>query len=373
MASIQDRRKQGRGWRVQFRDPDGKMRNRSFAKWVDADSFASSVETDKRRGEYQDPHAGRVLLKDWAARWLAMTAPTLKPSTVESYRSLLDSRILPQFGKRRLSNLRPSDVQAFISELTAEGLGASRVRKVTIVLRMVMDAAVRDGLIRTNPVTGIRQPRIEREEAPYFAPAIVDAIADAMPTAEYVALIRLLGLGGLRFGEAAALTRDRVDVLRRRVMVRETLTEVGGHLHRTSTKTYQARAVPLSPGLSDQLAAHLAANVGPKADDPLFRGPAGGSLRYGAFYHRRWLPTLKALGLPAVGLHVLRHSAAARMIQAGGSPKAVQSILGHRSAAFTLSVYGHLFDTDLDDLAARLDSCSPDVAPTFTALDGGAR
>ncbi len=193
-----------------------------------------------------------------------MTAPTLKPSTVASYRSLLDSRILPRFGRRRLSALRPSDVQTFIAELTAEGLSASRVRKVAIVLRMVMDAAVRDGMIRTNPVTGIRQPRIEREEAAYFAPAVVDSIADAMPSTEYRTLVRVLGLGGLRFGEAAALTRDRIDVLRRRVMVRETLTEVGGHLHRTATKTYQARAVPLPPSVADELAAHLAADVGPR-------------------------------------------------------------------------------------------------------------
>ena len=44
------------------------------------------------------------------------------------------------------------------------------------------------------------------------------------------------------------------------------------------------------------------------------------------------------------------------MISAGASAKAVQTVLGHRSAAFTLTVYGHLFDTDLDDLAARLES-----------------
>ena len=61
------------------------------------------------------------------------------------------------------------------------------------------------------------------------------------------------------------------------------------------------------------------------------------------------------LGLPHAGLHVLRHSAAARMIQAGATPKAVQTVMGHQSAAFTRTVYGHLFDTDLDDLAARLD------------------
>jgi integrase len=43
------------------------------------------------------------------------------------------------------------------------------------------------------------------------------------------------------------------------------------------------------------------------------------------------------------------------MIGADASLKAVQAILGHRSAAFTLTVYGHLFDADLDQLAARLD------------------
>jgi integrase len=52
---------------------------------------------------------------------------------------------------------------------------------------------------------------------------------------------------------------------------------------------------------------------------------------------------------------VLRHSAAAALITSGASPKAVQVILGHRSVAFTLTVYGHLLDADLDDVATRLD------------------
>jgi integrase len=68
-----------------------------------------------------------------------------------------------------------------------------------------------------------------------------------------------------------------------------------------------------------------------------------------------WHPALEALGLPVVGVHVLRHSAAARIISVGGSHKTLQSVLGHRSAAFSLTVYGHLFDADLDALAQRLD------------------
>ncbi len=46
------------------------------------------------------------------------------------------------------------------------------------------------------------------------------------------------------------------------------------------------------------------------------------------------------------------------MIRAGASP---QTVLGHASAAFTLTVYGHLFDADLDDLAVRLEELGRDA------------
>ncbi len=83
--------------------------------------------------------------------------------------------------------------------------------------------------------------------------------------------------------------------------------------------------------------------------------PGGGQLRYSTFRHHIWEPTLRAVGLPVMGLHVLRHSAAAAMIHAGASPKTVQKVLGHASAAFTLTVYGHVFEADLDHLGERLE------------------
>jgi len=78
-------------------------------------------------------------------------------------------------------------------------------------------------------------------------------------------------------------------------------------------------------------------------------------LRHRNFHRRIWVPTLERLGLPPIGLHALRHSAAAALIHSGASPKAVQQILGHRSVAFTLTVYGHMFETDLDKVAEGLE------------------
>jgi len=63
--------------------------------------------------------------------------------------------------------------------------------------------------------------------------------------------------------------------------------------------------------------------------------------------------------------HKLRHTAASLAISSGANVKAVQSMLGHASAAMTLDRYSHLFDDVLETVADRLDeavsglSCRP--------------
>lgn len=52
---------------------------------------------------------------------------------------------------------------------------------------------------------------------------------------------------------------------------------------------------------------------------------------------------------------MLRHSAAAVMIQVGASSKALQMNLGHQSAGFTLSVYGHVSEEERTAIAERFD------------------
>ena len=54
--------------------------------------------------------------------------------------------------------------------------------------------------------------------------------------------------------------------------------------------------------------------------------------------------------------HDLRHTAASVAVSVGASVKAVQPMQGHKSAAMTLDVYSDLFDSDLDDVAARMDA-----------------
>ena len=67
-------------------------------------------------------------------------------------------------------------------------------------------------------------------------------------------------------------------------------------------------------------------------------------------------PALRAAGLPeTVRLYDLRHTCASLLIAEGGSVKAVQAQLGHKTATMTLDIYGHLFPDETKRLAERLD------------------
>jgi integrase len=191
----------------------------------------------------------------------------------------------------------------------------------------------------------------KQSEAPYFDPQTVEAIAKAVG-APYDLLVSVLGTCGLRWGEVAALRCRRVDMLRHRLLVEESLAEVSGQLIFGSTKSNAHRSVPVPKTLMKRVAAAL---EGKGPDELVFTSPQGGPLRYRNFLGRVWHPNLKRLGLSVVGIHTLRHSPAARIVAAGGSAKTLQVVLGHRSADFSLTTYAHLFDADLDDLAERLE------------------
>ena len=241
----------------------------------------------------------------------------LKPGTAATYESLLRSRILPTFERKQLRAVKPSDVTAWIGGMVSEGLSPSRIRQSHVVLRLVFEAAVADGYLARNPALGTNLPRLGHQEAPYFAPDVVDALSDAMES-PYDVLTAILGVCGLRWGEAVALRRRHVDLLRRRLRVEDSLAEVSGHFVFGRTKSHATRAVPLSPGMVTAIEAHLK-SIDADRDALLFMGPrARGPLRYRYYYAKQWRPAVERLGLPEVGVHVLRHSAAARIVAAGG-------------------------------------------------------
>jgi integrase len=338
-------------WYTRYRDPAGRQRTKTFDRKIDAERYLTTVESSKLTGSNINPAAARLTVGVWARRWLDGQAH-LKPSTRERYAGILRAHIQPQWGTTRLADVSHSAVQAWISELATQR-SAATTRKVHRVLALVLAAAVKDDRLVRNPAAGISLPRVNAKERMYLSHEEVHQLADAC--GPYRLVVLFLGYTGVRFGEMAALRVGRLDLMRRRALIAESVTLVRGVQTWGTPKGHERREVPIPRFLVDALAAHVA---GRDPNDLVFTGVKGGALRAQVFQRAVLTETADALGFGGLHPHALRHTAASLAIASGANIKVVQQMLGHKSATMTLDLYGHLFTDQLDEVADRLDAAA---------------
>ena len=113
----------GMRYRVRYLDPNGRERSQSFPDRQKgaAEAFLHEVETDKNKGSYLDPTAGRITFQRFAETWLA--AQTFAESTRESVADRLVRHVYPHFGDTELRAIGPAMIQAWGRRLQQQGPG----------------------------------------------------------------------------------------------------------------------------------------------------------------------------------------------------------------------------------------------------------
>lgn len=354
MGSVSRDLRDGR-WLARWRDPAGKQRKKSFRRKIDAQRWLDQLSADRHRGQYIDPAAGKVLVGSLAESW-AQGLSHLQPSTAARYRNIVRVHVVPTWGRWRLGDIGYSDVAAWIAALVERGLKPGSVRQIHRVLSLILDAAVLDGRIARNPARHVKLPRQVRAEPRFLTPTELVALVDACSDGGDV--VAVLCLTGLRFGELAALRVRRVDLVRRRLDVSESLGEVNGKLVVSTPKTHQRRSVPIARSLVPRFERLCKDKA---SDEYVFTSPEGAPLRLRNWRARVFDPACVSAGVRDLSPHDLRHTAASLAIAAGANVKAVQTMLGHASAAMTLDVYAGLFRDDLDAVADALDVLVPQM------------
>jgi integrase len=364
MASVEKRIRDGKvTWQARWRDPDGRQRKRTFPRKTDAERYLTGVDHSMLVGSYVDPAQSKLTVQQWSVAWRAGQLH-LKESTKARYRGLLDNHVLPRWGSVPLAKIGHADVAAWVAELAGSGLSPSSVRHAHRVLSLLLALAVRDGRLTRNPAAGVPLPRMSTVEKRFLTHQQVANLADA--AGDYGLAVRVLSYCGIRYGELAALRVSRVDLLRRRLDIAESVTEVAGKAVFGSPKNHQRRSVPLPRRIVEELGVHIA---GKAPDEFVFSAPRGGVLLLRNWRREVFDPSARVAGLPGLTPHELRHTAASLAVAAGANVKAVQRMLGHASAAMTLDVYSGLFEDDLDAVAERLDEAAvPPMRPKATVM-----
>lgn len=357
-------------WQARYTTPDGVERSapETFATKTDADRYLAAVESDLHRGAWIDPKAGRVTVRAWTEAWLpryvARKGKPLRPKTVALYEGLLRSTILPTFGAMPLDQVKRSAVEAWLGGLGARGLSPSRIRQAVMLLSSAMEAAVNDDLLLRSPCRGLELPELPEPAPRILTPAEVARLRAAIRE-PYGVLVDVLAYGGLRIGEVLALRRRSVDLLGRRLVVSQSLSEVAGRLTWEAPKGGTARSVTLPRFLADDLAAYLDGHVAADPDALLFTGRTGKPQHYNAWRTWTWDPAVEAAKLDGVTPHALRATCASWVAEQHGVLEAARR-LGHSSASVTSRHYARALDGGDVAVAEALDGRRGDVPVAVT-------
>jgi integrase len=186
--------------------------------------------------------------------------PRLAATTLANYRDNLDNHILPVLGGKKVGEIRPRLVAAYLTHLSTEkGLGPATVRKVRTVLSAVMSFAVAMEYVESTSVMKVPPPEMPREER--IAPT-VEETARILLAAEEVDpdLLTYLWVAaeeGGRRGETLAVRWRDIDFKAGTLLIEHVIT-IGddGVQVRQTTKTKKARPVAVSQVTLDYLLAH---------------------------------------------------------------------------------------------------------------------
>ena len=340
----------------------------SAATMAEARAVKASLTADVARGEFRV--LSRTTLREYAAEWIeayqGRTSRGFRETTRQEYRRDLERDIVPYFGKKRLTEIEPRDIEQFAGYLaTKRNLSPSSVRLVIAPLRAMLATAFEEGLIRSNPAANLRLAQTCKHEATedvkaMTATELADVVSE-IPDA-YRLFFRVLAESGMRIGEAIAVRWTDIDFDQGRVRVQRRWYKGAYGLPKSK---YGVRSIPLSTTLLRDLwkARESAGTI--EADTLAFTTPTGDRLDTSNLRRRVLKPAALRAGVAWVGFHSFRHTCATILFHRGLNAKQVQMWLGHHSPAFTLSTYVHLLS---DDLPA-IDFFGGEAAdPTITAV-----
>jgi integrase len=342
-------------YRAFWRDPAGRQRSKNFDTKRQAKLFLTEVQSQMAKGHYADPHSGRTLFGDHARQW--MSTWNAEPTTLARDRSIMNNHVLPQWSATPLAKMDHLALQAWVTELGTRRSPAT-VAEAYRLANGVLRSAVRNRLLPSNPAEGIRLPKRRKQDTAERVISQKQLLIQLIPAApeRYRAIIATAAGAGLRWGEAAGLCLDAIDLPNKRLRVIRTVIEVSGH---TAFKPYPKsaagrRTIPLPSWLIEIISHHLA-TYSPGVNQLAYPNTVGMPLRRTLFRTRVWKPTLLGSGLdPTFRFHDLRHSYATWLVDDGVPVNMVQRVMGHERSSTTLDLYTRRSDGE-DRILRALD------------------
>ncbi|MGI1659590.1 MAG: tyrosine-type recombinase/integrase [Desulfitobacterium sp.] len=352
-----------------------------------AEKLLAKFITEVDAGDFTQP--SKVTFKEFVEKWQKNYAEVeLAPKTVYRYSQLLQARILPYMGDKRLDKIKPLDLLEFYNSLrikhtftkvssdgkqapgTSEGLSEQTIRHHHRLIAAIYEKAIKWGVYKgKNPAHHVDAPRPERRKSKCYDIEQVKAMLKALEKEElrYQVAIMVALTTGARLGEIMGLTWDCIDFDNKTIEIRQSSQYIPGK--GVFTKSPKNESSKRKISVNDALLTQIKDYKKEQQDKGFLCGDNNALFvswdgkPVNTYMLARWFPEfLTRNGLPRLNFHGLRHTSATFLISQGMDIETVAGRLGHSTSATTQNIYSHFLESK-DKQAADLMESAFGVLP----------
>ena len=337
-------------WLIQYRYTDWQGKRRKSTKR----GFATKREAEEWLRNFLITQNADFDMKfeEFWKMYCADMETRLREHTMRTKKYIVELKILPYFGKKRVNDITAADIRQWQNELIKKGYSPTYLKTINNQLSAIFNYAVRYYDLKSNPCAKAgSMGKSKAEEMDFWTGEEFRKFIDSVMNKRlsYMAFMTLYWTG-MRLGELLALTPKDVDLEKRTISITKSYQRLGRKDVITPPKTPKSKRVITIPEfLAADIKDYMDSLYDLREDDRLFP-----ITKY--YLEHEMQRGIKESGVKRIRLHDLRHSHASLLIELGFSPLEIANRLGHEKVETTLNTYAHLYPNKQTKLADRLDS-----------------
>ena len=337
-------------WLIQYRYTDwqGKRRKstkRGFATKREAEEWLRNFLI-KQKADFD------MKFEDFWKMYYADIETRLREHTMRTKKYIVELKILPYFGNKRVNDITAADIRQWQNELIKMGYSPTYLKTINNQLSAIFNYAVRYYDLKSNPCAKAgSMGKSKAEEMDFWIGEEFRKFIDSVMNKRlsYMAFMTLYWTG-MRLGELLALNPKDVDLEKRTISITKSYQRLGKKDVITPPKTPKSKRVITVPEfLAADIKDYMDSLYDLQENDRLFP-----ITKY--YLEHEMQRGIKESGVKRIRVHDLRHSHASMLIELGFSPLEIANRLGHEKVETTLNTYAHLYPNKQTKLAERLDS-----------------
>ena len=337
-------------WLIQYRYTDWQGKRRKSTKR----GFATKREAEEWLRNFLITQKADFDMKfeDFWKMYCADMETRLREHTMRTKKYIVELKILPYFGNKRVNDITAADIRQWQNELIKMGYSPTYLKTINNQLSAIFNYAVRYYDLKSNPCAKAgSMGKSKAEEMDFWTVEEFRKFIDSVMNKRlsYMAFMTLYWTG-MRLGELLALNPKDVDLEKRTISITKSYQRLGKKDVVSPPKTPKSKRVITIPEfLATDIKDYMDSLCDLQENDRLFP-----ITKY--YLEHEMQRGIKESGVKRIRVHDLRHSHASMLIELGFSPLEIANRLGHEKVETTLNTYAHLYPNKQTKLAERLDS-----------------